>query len=745
MMSPSIYHWLILTLIVITSFLSEVVISFTFSVPCSSSSVGSNSRVSLASSSNCNTIRRSSKIRFGGSNSFYASPSTFMNINNNQIEMKNYLQQHSSLYSTISDDSASPPLPPPHKKKSPKPKKPKKLRTTNEEETFLTNDEDGLISKSYIYGNDTTTTNSSDTPVDYIFPEEFLNATAGYPGKRYLVYFEDNWFSNPLDDNSNDIISDDLLPEPTRSNIRDAEALGFNSNSQPCPIFTKRVHAMKGSVLHMRRYTRDLKSGINVLGCYNLLDPLCISRETGTILHVEVCLNRRADGLEFGKCEAERRSIRDFEDMKINDERYINGETLLDTELKLLHSFLDRDPLPLSLGFGSSSSTSETVPSHERMKIFQWNPNREDPYLRFDIGRGYKGLRGTGGLSDNVAFAMNNGRVGLTGRLEGEMDRLDMVNDEDENDDEDDEGDPIDNNEDLIIDEDSDDDDGNLLDKENIPEEEKCYYYPSLILCIDKAEAPRDLRPNTREEHLAYLRKSRRISGAGPIFTTEDGTTPIGSFLLLNSKDAAHARAFAKGDPYNSVDLFSKTMARRYNLIDITGKHQANDYKVVDNNAKKNDKGEDLYRANAFSGTFPGFEGTSGGGDSNASKRQGDTSVNAEVKRNLGFTDRHSSIIGFRDNEVVDRSRIRGEELEEAGDDENAVDASSQHRKGKTTMINKIVENFEERAAPLRGIGRELYETDADQGIKRGGMDDVENIIQSEGEDFKEDLTPWAK
>lgn len=65
-----------------------------------------------------------------------------------------------------------------------------------------------------------------------------------------------------------------------------------------------------------------------------------------------------------------------------------------------------------------------------------------------------------------------------------------------------------------------------------------------------------DLRMNTREVHLAYLRGAGdNLLIAGPILA-EDGETPAGSILIVEAESLDAAKAFATGDPYAQAGLF---------------------------------------------------------------------------------------------------------------------------------------------------------------------------------------------
>ena len=74
--------------------------------------------------------------------------------------------------------------------------------------------------------------------------------------------------------------------------------------------------------------------------------------------------------------------------------------------------------------------------------------------------------------------------------------------------------------------------------------------------CTDKPDSAA-LRAATRPQHLAYLeRHADAILAGGPLLG-EDGTSPVGSLLILDLPDRAAAERFAAGDPYAKAGLFA--------------------------------------------------------------------------------------------------------------------------------------------------------------------------------------------
>jgi uncharacterized protein YciI len=85
------------------------------------------------------------------------------------------------------------------------------------------------------------------------------------------------------------------------------------------------------------------------------------------------------------------------------------------------------------------------------------------------------------------------------------------------------------------------------------------------VYCVDKADGSA-LRAATRPTHLAYLEgQAAHIVFAGPLLAA-DGTSAIGSLLVVDFPDRAAVDAFAAADPYAKAGLFAS--------VEITGWRQ---------------------------------------------------------------------------------------------------------------------------------------------------------------------------
>jgi len=63
------------------------------------------------------------------------------------------------------------------------------------------------------------------------------------------------------------------------------------------------------------------------------------------------------------------------------------------------------------------------------------------------------------------------------------------------------------------------------------------------------------IRMDTREAHLAYVRDTGVVDFAGPFL--DDADAMCGSLIILNVTDMAAAQAWADDDPYAKAGLFA--------------------------------------------------------------------------------------------------------------------------------------------------------------------------------------------
>jgi uncharacterized protein YciI len=84
--------------------------------------------------------------------------------------------------------------------------------------------------------------------------------------------------------------------------------------------------------------------------------------------------------------------------------------------------------------------------------------------------------------------------------------------------------------------------------------------------CSDKAEAV-GVRVAHREAHLAFLDElGDRLFVAGPLLS-EDGSTMVGSLIIVDCEHMAAAHALATRDPYAKAGLFSSVAIKPWRKV----------------------------------------------------------------------------------------------------------------------------------------------------------------------------------
>lgn len=86
------------------------------------------------------------------------------------------------------------------------------------------------------------------------------------------------------------------------------------------------------------------------------------------------------------------------------------------------------------------------------------------------------------------------------------------------------------------------------------------------IIAEDRADGG-ELRRAKRAEHLDYLDAHKHLLLAAGAQFADDGTTPIGSILLVDTDDRAEAEAFADGDPFKRAGLFERVTIRAWRRV----------------------------------------------------------------------------------------------------------------------------------------------------------------------------------
>ena len=83
------------------------------------------------------------------------------------------------------------------------------------------------------------------------------------------------------------------------------------------------------------------------------------------------------------------------------------------------------------------------------------------------------------------------------------------------------------------------------------------------VTCRDKPGALQ-IRLDTREAHLEYLKNSDIVFMAGPLL--EEGEMR-GSLVVLDTEDMASAQAWVDGDPYGHASLFQSVEIREWKKV----------------------------------------------------------------------------------------------------------------------------------------------------------------------------------
>ena len=73
------------------------------------------------------------------------------------------------------------------------------------------------------------------------------------------------------------------------------------------------------------------------------------------------------------------------------------------------------------------------------------------------------------------------------------------------------------------------------------------------------------IRLDTREAHLAYIKETGVVEMAGP-FLDEAGQM-CGSIIVLDVADLAAAKAWAENDPYNKAGLFADVRIQEWKKV----------------------------------------------------------------------------------------------------------------------------------------------------------------------------------
>jgi uncharacterized protein YciI len=97
---------------------------------------------------------------------------------------------------------------------------------------------------------------------------------------------------------------------------------------------------------------------------------------------------------------------------------------------------------------------------------------------------------------------------------------------------------------------------------------------PLAILAQDKPDSGA-LRTELRPRHLEHLdRHAARLLAAGAVLA-DDGATPVGSLIILDTEDRAEAEAFMAADPFTQGGLFASVSVMPWRKVFFAGERVA--------------------------------------------------------------------------------------------------------------------------------------------------------------------------
>jgi uncharacterized protein YciI len=93
---------------------------------------------------------------------------------------------------------------------------------------------------------------------------------------------------------------------------------------------------------------------------------------------------------------------------------------------------------------------------------------------------------------------------------------------------------------------------------------------PVVVRCLYRPGGA-EARLHIRDVHIQYMIGHRRLINTGGALMADDGQTPIGMFLILESESRASVEAFMSEEPYTRAGLFE---SRTIELLDRFVPHE---------------------------------------------------------------------------------------------------------------------------------------------------------------------------
>jgi uncharacterized protein len=84
-----------------------------------------------------------------------------------------------------------------------------------------------------------------------------------------------------------------------------------------------------------------------------------------------------------------------------------------------------------------------------------------------------------------------------------------------------------------------------------------------ILFCKDNPSVSKKIRAELLDQHLAYLEKNKAIIFLGGAILDEDGSTRLGSTLVLNVPGKAEAVAFSADEPFRKAGLYEHVEIHR--------------------------------------------------------------------------------------------------------------------------------------------------------------------------------------
>lgn len=94
---------------------------------------------------------------------------------------------------------------------------------------------------------------------------------------------------------------------------------------------------------------------------------------------------------------------------------------------------------------------------------------------------------------------------------------------------------------------------------------------PFVVYALDKPDSAA-LRGELRPAHLDHLAQhAAKLIAVGPLLS-DDGTTPIGSLLVVDTDNRTELNAFIAADPYTKGGLFQNVRVSPWRKVYVDGR-----------------------------------------------------------------------------------------------------------------------------------------------------------------------------